>query len=246
MKYRNAAEMLEGIPYTSTEKGRFFYNLVVENDAKDILELGFAHGCSASYFAAAAQELGGHVHGIDIKKSTGFKPGIEDLIERLGLQDTLTFERMDSSYTWGLHEIIKRQTVDGHCEPCFDLIFIDGPKDWTNDGAAFFMADKLLRQGGLLLIDDLSWTYDIHEANTGKRSDGYVFSTLSAEERAISQSREVFDLLISQHPSYGNFEIVDDIVGVARKSQSAARTMKIRTHATMKYRFLQKAKALLR
>ena len=48
--------------------------------------------------------------------------------------------------------------------------------------------DKLLRPGGWLLFDDLTWKIeatDVHES-----------------ERALAQVQEVFDLLVKGHPSY--------------------------------------------
>ena len=50
-----------------------------------------------------------------------------------------------NSYNWFLKKQIEAQTKDGICEPCYDFIFIDGAKNWTIDGLAFFLADKLLR-----------------------------------------------------------------------------------------------------
>jgi hypothetical protein len=34
----------------------------------------------------------------------------------------------------------------------------NGPKNWTIDGAAFFMADKLMKAGGWIIFDDYDWT----------------------------------------------------------------------------------------
>lgn len=45
MKFEMAANKLNGIPYTSVEKGKIFYDLVLSERPKRILELGFAHGC---------------------------------------------------------------------------------------------------------------------------------------------------------------------------------------------------------
>ena len=65
-----------------------------------------------------------------------------------------------SSYTWWLKEQVRaRSDADGNCEPRFDFVYLDGAKNWTVDGLAVVLAEKLLRPGGWLLMDDLDWTY---------------------------------------------------------------------------------------
>ena len=48
---------------------------------------------------------------------------------------------------------------EGNGAPRFDLVYLDGAKNWTIDGLAVVLAERLLRPGGWLLMDDLHWTY---------------------------------------------------------------------------------------
>ena len=65
-----------------------------------------------------------------------------------------------SSYTWWLKEQVQaRSDRAGNVEPAYDFVYLDGAKNWTIDGLAVVLIEKLLRPGGWLLMDDLPWTY---------------------------------------------------------------------------------------
>ena len=78
----------------------------------------------------------------------------------MGLADRVTFVHTPhSSYNWWLkEEIEKRVDDDGNVEPIFDFCYLDGSHNFTTDGLAVFLIEKLLRPGGWLLLDDLRWT----------------------------------------------------------------------------------------
>lgn len=239
MKFDVAAKALEGIPYTSPAKGRVFYDLVMQNRPKRILELGFAHGVSTCYFGAAAHELGDcSVTAVDLELSSRFKPSLEDLLSKLDLAHLVSVQREVSSYTWFLKKEIARRTTNHACQGYYDLIFVDGPKDWTNDGCTFFLADKLLTPGGLILFDDYEWSYRGDEATRGKQhKEGYIFKQMSEEEFAEPHVKAIFQLLVMQHPNYSDFEIVDNQLALARKvSTGAVRELTFNTRFSLKYR----------
>ncbi len=239
MTFDEAAAVLAGIPYTSVEKGRIFYDLVTRRRPKRILEMGFAHGVSACYLAAAAHAVGGcTVTAVDIEASLDFDPSIETLSKRLGVDDLIDIHREVSSYTWFLKKGIEKATVDGRCQPVYDIIFIDGPKDWTNDGLAFFLSDKLLKEGGLIIFDDYDWSYRRDEAARGKTHErGYIFPRMSEEEFVVPHIKAVFELLVMQHGGYGNFEVIDDVLALATKTSAPeARTLTYSSRASPKYR----------
>jgi predicted O-methyltransferase YrrM len=239
MDFDRAAQMLDGIPYTSPSKGRLFYDLVLQRRPRKILELGFAHGVSSCYFAAAAQELGNcTITAVDLEQSRNVEPSIETLVRRLGLEQLVTVQREQSSYTWFLKKEIAAQTSNQGCAPKYDLVFIDGPKDWTNDGCAFFLADKLLLPGGAILFDDYAWSYRGDEAARGKtHTHGYVFASMSEAEYAEPQIKAVFELLVMQHPNYSDFVILDDQLAMATKGANAGtRQLLIDTRYSLKYR----------
>ena len=120
-----------------------------------MLELGTAHGVGAAYMAAA----GAHVTTVDYA-GAAYDPSPEEVLARAGVADRVTIVREFSSYTWWLKErVAERSDAHGNVEPCFDFVYLDGAKNWTIDGLAVVLVEKLLRPGGWLLMDDLEWTY---------------------------------------------------------------------------------------
>ena len=68
------------------------------------------------------------------------------------LSNFATVKRMQTGYTWFLHDEIVKNTKDNICNKVYDLCIIDGPKNWTIDGAAFFFVDKLLKKNDISLV----------------------------------------------------------------------------------------------
>lgn len=238
MKFERAAQMLSGIPYTGVRKGKFFYDLVRDHRLQHVLELGTAHGTAACYMAAALDELGGgSIDTVDISRGADLDPTVEQLARRLGLAQYINIHRMISSYTWFLKLKIEERSEGGLCAPLYDLVFIDGPKDWTNDGAAFFMASKLLKPGGWMILDDVYWTYRCDAPATDGSLEGYVFPAMSEAEFAEPQVEAIFRLLVMQDPSYSEFQIVDDCLAVARKCASAGNRRKVTLATTMTWSY---------
>lgn len=224
MKFEEIHALVGHVPFITPRESRFLYDLILEEKPRHILELGIAHGTATCIMAAALHELGrGTVTAVDLAAAAGqFQPSAEEQLARTGLQDHARVVRMQTGYTWFLHDEIAANTRDGRCTPRYDLCIIDGPKNWTIDGAAFFMADKLLRPGGWMIFDDYGWTYDSVSAKR-EETDGITHRELSPAERATPQIREVFELLVCQHPDYGEFiRFADGDWALARKTAQDA------------------------
>src|SRR4051795_291255 len=152
--FDEVARAVAGIPFMSPAQGRIVYDHVRATGARDVLELGTAHGVGAAYLAAA----GARVTTVDFA-GAAYDPAPEDVLARAGVAGRVTIVREFSSYTWWLKELIQaRSDAHGNVEPCFDFVYLDGAKHWTIDGFAVILAEKLLRPGGWLLMDDLGWT----------------------------------------------------------------------------------------
>lgn len=115
---------------------------------------------------------------------------------------------MQTGYTWFLHDEIARNTKNNVCGEVYDLCVIDGPKNWTIDGATFFLADKLLRKNGWIIFDDYNWTYASKD-DVRDQTDGVSHRSLSRDELETPHIREIFELLVKQHPHYGNLLLLD-------------------------------------
>lgn len=206
MKFSDVQAMVGETPFISPTNANYLYQFILRERPKRILELGIAHGTATCHMAAALQELGcGKITCVDlIDAAAEFQPTPEQQLALTGLESFVEIIRMKTGYTWFLHDNIRKNTKNDNCEPEYDLCVIDGSKNWTIDGGAFFMVDKLLKPGGWVVFDDYSWTYGAADA-TRDSTDGISHRVLSEDELSIPHIREVFELLVVQHPNYSNF-----------------------------------------
>ena len=209
MKFSDIQKQVTGIPYINPRNAEILYQFIVDNNIKTVLELGIAHGTASCYIAAALEENGGgELVCVDLEEAAEiFKPSAEELLARTGLAKDVTIIREKTGYNWFLRNEILKRTTGYACAPHYDLIIIDGPKNWTIDGAAFFMCDKLLKPNGWIIFDDYLWSYADHDKTGTGATDGIAHRSLSKAEFEIPQIKEVFQLLVMQHPSYHNFKI---------------------------------------
>jgi predicted O-methyltransferase YrrM len=234
MKFSTVFQAVGSVPYITPKNARNLYDMILREKAAHILELGIAHGTATCYMAAALDEIGaGQITSVDLVEAP-FIPTAENQLASLGLEKYVHLVRVQTGYTWFLHDEIRRQTAAGQCQPKYDLCTIDGPKNWTIDGCAFFLVDKLLKPEGWILFDDYGWTYGSAD-DSRSATDGITHRELSQEERETPHIREVFELLVLQHPNYSNAIVHDHKDwAMAQKIASAEKTYTIRYHAEYK------------
>jgi len=237
MKFNDIAGIVEGIPYTQKERGRVLYDYIMDKKPEKCLELGFAHGVASCYVAAALDELGrGELVCVDLTRSADLKPNIETLLQKAGLENVVTIHREKNSYTWFLKKEIEKNTYNYCCAPQYDLCFIDGPKNWTIDGGAFFMVDKLLNEKGIIIFDDYQWAYKNYSKEI---LDGITIREMSQDQIEVPNIELVFQLLVMQHPNYSNF-VIDEDWAWAQKVRSENKSVKMIASKSLKYRLLKK------
>lgn len=208
MKLEKIAEAVAGTPWMTPREAAHITSIIAAEKPRDILELGFKHGVSTCYMAGALQEAGGgHITSIDLTSAGNLEPNADQLLKRLGLKDFATLYYEETSYTWRLLEMLERQP-----RPSFDLCYLDGAHNWDTDGLAFFLVDKLLNGGGLLILDDMNWSY----AKSPTLQDEPWVKAMPRVQYEMPQVRKVYDLLVSEHPEYGEFKL-DHGWGFARK-----------------------------
>jgi len=213
-------------PHVTPAQGRRLYDHVVATRPEQVLELGTARGVSAAYIAAALDENGhGELTTVDFVQWQNPTP--EELLGSVGLAERVSFDRSYSTYNWFLKEQVEaRSDADGNCEPLYDFCFLDGQKNWSVDGLAVVLIEKLLRPGGWLLLDDLGWTYASQA--TGQHY-GVDIRSLSERERDEPHLRAIFELIVKGHPSFTELRIEDEWFGWARKAPGEPRRMSITT-----------------
>lgn len=215
MTFDTVLQHLENVPHIPPERARLLYEFILRHKPQHILELGFAHGASAAYMAAALQENGsGRITTIDSVVAKDRDPDIHTTLERTGLTSFVEPVFAQRSYTWELMKLIEAHTEEGRTEPQFDFVFIDGGHTWDSDGFSFLLADRLLRPGGWVLFDDVLWT------PAACNGEEWV-EALPEEERGVAHVEKIYNLLVVPHPDYDNFEF-DGTWAWARKKSDAA------------------------
>lgn len=215
MLFDDAVKILENVPHMPPERGKLIYEFVRARKPRGILELGFAHGVSSCYMAAALQENGeGHITTIDSVVAKTRVPDIVSVLEKAGLSSFVTAVYAERSYTWELMKLLEENTINGVTTPIYDFLFIDGGHTWDSDGFSFLLADRLLRPGGWVLFDDVIWTPSVCAG------EAWV-DEMPAEEREVAHVEKIFNLLVVPHPDYDSFEF-DGTWAWARKKPDAS------------------------
>jgi predicted O-methyltransferase YrrM len=228
MGFDEVARAVAGVPFMSPEQGRLVYDHVRATRPAEVLELGTAHGVGTAYLAAGLEDNGaGRLTTVDFA-GAAYDPAPEALLERAGVAGRVQVVREFSSYTWWLKEQVQaRSDRAGNVEPRYDFVYLDGAKNWTIDGLAVVLIEKLLRPGGWLLMDDLPWTYA--QDPSREATDGIVHRELSEAERREPHLRAVFDLIVAQHPSFTDVRIQDEWWGWAHKAPGEPRRYSVET-----------------
>jgi predicted O-methyltransferase YrrM len=239
MHFEEIQRFLDQIPYkaemkeTSTvpERGRVLYEHIRRYKPLRVLELGVGFGVGSCYIAAALHEnQAGYLTSVDLIDAS-YSPSAEELLSQAKLDSYVSICREKSSYTWFLKKQIEQHTgPDGVCVPEFDMCFIDGSKDWTIEGAAFFMVDKLMKEGGWFIFDDYDWIRNANSLNERSNYDGKIL-----DEDSQPHVEAVFRLLVTQHPNYGEFQVDGNRWAWARKVYSETRTIRLTYSPSFRY-----------
>jgi predicted O-methyltransferase YrrM len=205
-------DIVGDVPHMTWQQAQALDRIIRESGSRDILELGFRHGVSTCYMASTLEALNaGHITTIDLKLVEGISPSIDELLKKTGLAHRVTRYFEPTSYTWRLMRMLEESP-----EPRFDLCYLDGAHSWFVDGFAFFLVDRLLRPGGMLVLDDLDWTY---ASSPTLRGSDWV-KGMPADERSEPQVRKVYELLVKTHPSYEAFRTEDGWAFARKRSDS--------------------------
>jgi predicted O-methyltransferase YrrM len=226
VKFEQIQQAVEGVPIMTPAQGQVIYEHVLETGPTNILELGTASGVSAAYMAAALDELGrGTVTTLDREQFLPSPlPEQQAFAKAPELLRYVRFERPPhSSYVWWLlRQIEAASDAAGNCVPAYDFCYLDGAHDFTIDGLAVFLVEKLLRPDAWLLLDDLNWSYVADVAD-------YDRETYSLDEAEAPHVRIIFDVLLKQHPSFTEFRVQDGSWGWAKKAPDQPRRYTLET-----------------
>jgi hypothetical protein len=129
-RYVNLVDLdakIGSLPATSTEQCHRLYEFVLTNPVSQILELGFAHGKSSVYMAAALADKGSAlVTTIDLRGAHSCKPSILEVAAMTALAPCINpiFNPIfsDVGSAWEMGKMILESTdAERHCKPVFGL-----------------------------------------------------------------------------------------------------------------------------
>jgi hypothetical protein len=99
--------------------------------------------------------------------------------------------------------------------PQFDFCYFDGGHTWDDTGFGFLLVDMLLRPGGWIVFDDLTWSMEkaIPQLTRVPRH----WRTCSTDEQSTPGVQMVFDLLVPHLGYTGRRTLNRGRWGIARK-----------------------------
>jgi predicted O-methyltransferase YrrM len=133
----------------SREEGDFIQEMIRSVRPKVSLEVGCAYGVSSLYICEALRDVGAEKHiVIDPYQHSGWEGiGLANL-RRARYDDIVDFHEAFS------YQYLSR-LIDEHVK--IDFAFIDGEHTFDYVLVDFFLIDKLLRPGGIIIFDDFSY-----------------------------------------------------------------------------------------
>jgi predicted O-methyltransferase YrrM len=152
------------------------------------------------------EELGvGRLTSVDRETARGRVPSATEMMEKSGLRPYVDLIFHPISYNWFLMDCIREGRK-------FDFCFLDGAHTWEVDGLAFYLVNECLVPGGMIIFDDLDWSF----ANSPSLHDKPYILGKPEFERNMCQIRQVFELLVKRHASFTDAYEVDGL-GFAKK-----------------------------
>lgn len=192
-------------------RANFMRDLITAEDSKDLLEIGFWRGKSSAYFAAILEDLNrGHLTTVDRKRPKPLVPGITEVLESLGLTHRVTPVIAHRSHTWIMSNWIAKTPV-----PQFDFIYFDGGHTWDDTALGVTLCSMLLKQGGILVLDDLFWS--INSTISRTPSNAKYYKGYSKNEMKGKPVMRTWQTLVP-YLGFGDLRIEKELRwGIARK-----------------------------
>jgi predicted O-methyltransferase YrrM len=197
-------------PYMTLEQARTLQRLWNSCPPGDLLELGFAYGKGSAYLGALAAQKGQRAVCVDNLSARDRQPRADSTIGAAGVADHVDLLFTDNGYVWWM----KQQLEEGDSRR-YSLVYLDGAHDWFVDGFAALLLDRFLIPGGVLVLDDLDWSF----ASSAAPDIMARVSSMTADVASEPQVRKVWELLLQTDPRWGEFEEHDGW-GIARKLAS--------------------------
>jgi len=123
-------------------EGNYLIKIINDNNFKECLEIGMAYGVSATYMLSIKDVK---LTSIDPFQTTQWKSSGLELLK------SLKFEKNHKLFEEKSYDALPALLKDNKV---YDFIFIDGWHTFDYTLIDFFYADKLIKKGGVIVIDD--------------------------------------------------------------------------------------------
>jgi len=162
----------------SRDDAEFIFDLVKSQSCSCTLELGFSWGCSTAYIVAASNAP----HVVVALRGQHTERGLHN-IRKLGLAEFLTF--ID-----GPSHLIFPRLINSRFQASF--ILANGTHRFEAALVDFFYCDKVLKSGGMLMIDE-AWLPSIQMVSAfirSNRTDYTEIATPTGSQFLFRKERE--------------------------------------------------------
>lgn len=166
---------LRNIPIVGPAVGRVLYQLALISGARTIFELGSAIGYSTIWWALSVGEQGQVIYTDSDRKNADQARGY---FERAGVSSRITIKIGDAL------ELLSEAKQQ------FDIVFCDVDKE--SYPRAFRVALPRLREGGLLIADNVLWSGRVAEKNPTEASTKSILEF----NRLLYSSSELFPTIL--------------------------------------------------
>ena len=183
-------------PYMTLEQARTLQRIWNSCPAGDILELGFAYGKGSAYLGALAAQKGQRAVCVDNHSARDRRPRADSTIRAAGVAHHVDLLFTDNGYVWWM----KQQLEGGHCQR-YGLVYLDGAHDWFVDGFATLLLDRFLLPGGVVVLDDLDWSF----ASSTAPDVVARIPSMTPDVAYEPHVRKVWELLLQTDPRWGEF-----------------------------------------
>ena len=109
------------------------------------------------------------------------------------------------SYNWKLSSLILENDI------LFDLAYLDGAHSFCHDGLAAVLLKKLIKPGGIIIFDDVNWSYQRSPTMNPKKRPR-TLKKFSKEQIKTKQVRRVIEIFMEND---NNWERIGDIADQA-------------------------------
>jgi len=133
----------------SFREGEFLQKLIGELQPVETLEVGLAYGVSALFICDALQKVPNSRHII-------MDPSQHNVWKDIGLHNLREagYEKMIEFYPLPSHQALQQLVAEGRK---IDFAFVDGWHTFDYTLVDFFFIDKMLKVGGMVVLDDTNW-----------------------------------------------------------------------------------------